>query len=124
MKQFNYQKGKRGEEIARVFLEKKGYVMAEMNYQNRMGEIDLIMTDGDSLVFVEVKLKVGMRFGSPQDMINKKKLWKIRRMAEAYLMFELKIAKKYEKYRIDAVCIVLDESKEVEKITHYENIGT
>ena len=123
-KQFNYQKGKRGEEIARVFLEKKGYELVEMNYQNRMGEIDLIMIDGDSLVFVEVKLKVGDRFGSPEEMINKNKLWKIRRMAEAYLMFDLKIAKKYEKYRIDAVCIVLGEDKEVEKIRHYENIGT
>ena len=123
MKKFNYQKGKRGEEIARVFLKKKGYGLVEMNYQNRMGEIDLIMIDGETLVFVEVKLKIGDRFGSPEEMINKNKLWKVRRMAEAYLMFNFKMAKKYERHRIDAVCIVLDEDKTVEKIMHYENIG-
>ena len=57
------------------FLEKKGYELVEMNYRNRMGEIDLVMIDGDVLVFIEVKLTVGDRFGSPEEMINKNKLF-------------------------------------------------
>jgi putative endonuclease len=121
-KKENYNKGKNGEEIAKNFLSKKGFDLIEMNYENVIGEIDLIMTDKDWLVFVEVKLKIGDKFGSPEEMINKRKLSQIKRVAESYLVLENKIAKKYKKYRIDAVCIVLDENKEIKRITHYDNI--
>ena len=46
-----------------------------MNYENKIGEIDLIVVDKDFLVFVEVKLKVGDMFGTPEEMINKRKLF-------------------------------------------------
>lgn len=121
-KKENYIKGKNGEEKALEFLLKKGFELVEMNYENKIGEIDLIMTDKDWLVFVEVKLKVGDRFGTPEEMINKRKLAQIRRVAEAYLVLENKVARKYKKYRIDAVCMVLDEEKNIERINHYENV--
>jgi putative endonuclease len=121
-KKENYNKGKNGEEMARDFLVKKGYQLVEMNYENKIGEIDLITIDKDWLVFVEVKLKVGDKFGTPEEMINKKKLNKIKRVAESYLVLEKKVAKKFEKYRIDAVCIMLNEDETLERITHYENI--
>ncbi|MFA5532481.1 MAG: YraN family protein [Candidatus Shapirobacteria bacterium] len=117
----NYKKGREGEEIAREFLIKKGFRLIESNYNNKLGEIDLIMVDKDILIFVEVKLKVGDRFGTPEEMINKYKLSRIRRIAEGFLILET-IAKNYQKYRIDAVCIVLDEYKKIERINHYENI--
>lgn len=118
----NYNKGKNGEEKARDFLMKKGFGLIEMNYENNIGEIDLIMTDKDWLVFVEVKLKVGDRFGIPEEMINKKKLAQIKRVAESYLVLENIKIKQFEKYRIDAVCIVLNESGDTERINHYDNI--
>ncbi|MDD4027193.1 MAG: YraN family protein [Candidatus Shapirobacteria bacterium] len=118
----NYLKGKGGEEMARDFLAKKGYQIVEMNYENKIGEIDLIIIDKDWLVFVEVKLKVGDKFGNPEDMINKKKLSQIKRVAESYLVLEKKVAKKFKKYRIDAVCIMLNEDETLERITHYDNI--
>ena len=117
----NYKKGREGEEIAREFLIKKGFNLIQSNYTNVLGEIDLIMVDKDILIFVEVKLKVGDRFGHPEEMINKNKLSRIKRIAEGFLVMEAE-AKKYEKYRIDAVCIVTDENKKVERITHYENV--
>lgn len=117
----NYKKGREGEEIAREFLIKKGLRLIESNYSNKLGEIDLIMVDKDILIFVEVKLKVGDRFGTPEEMINKYKLSRIKRVAEGFLILE-KIVKSYQKYRIDAVCIVLDENKKVERINHYENV--
>jgi putative endonuclease len=121
-KKENYNKGKNGEEMAKNFLLKKGFELIEMNYENVIGEIDLIMTDKDWLVFVEVKLKVGDKFGSPEEMINKRKLSQIKRVAEAYLVLENKIAKKFKKYRMDAICIVLNEDQTLERITHYDNI--
>lgn len=125
MKEFNkiqnYKKGKDGEEIAREYLIKKGFRLIESNYANKLGEIDIIMSDKDWLVFVEVKLKIGKKYGNPEEMIGKNKLRQIRRVAEGFLILE-KIAKKFFKYRIDAVCIVLNEDKTVERINYYENL--
>jgi len=121
-KKENYNKGKNGEEKALEFLLKKGFGLIEMNYENKIGEIDLIMTDKDWLVFVEVKLKVGDKFGTPEEMINKKKLSQIKRVAESYLVLEKKKIKRFEKFRIDAVCMVTDEGKEILRINHYENV--
>ncbi len=118
----NYKKGREGEEIAREFLKGKGFRLIESNYSNVLGEIDLIMTDKDWLVFVEVKLKIGDKYGSPEEMINKNKLSKIKRVAESFLVLEKEVAKNFEKYRIDAVCIVLNEDKTVRTIKHYENL--
>ena len=121
MKDKNYTKGKEGERMAKVFLEKKGWQPVKMNYSNELGEIDLIMIDDQVLVFVEVKLKVGQDYGQPEEMISQKKLWRIKRVAESYLSLERKMAKKYERYRIDAVCIVKENNK-VKRISHYENV--
>ena len=117
----NYKKGREGEEIAREYLIKKGFRLIESNYSNKLGEIDLIMVDKDILIFIEVKMKIGDRFGTPEEMINKYKLSRIKRVAEGFLILE-KIAKNYQKYRIDAVCIVLDQYKKVERINYYENV--
>ena len=116
---FNYKKGKEGEEIAREFLIKKGFKLIESNYSNNLGEIDLIMIDKDWLVFVEVKLKIGDKFGTPEEMINKNKLSQVRRVAEMYLVME---PTEFKKYRIDAVCIVLNEDKTINRINYYDNL--
>ncbi len=118
----NYKKGKEGEEIAREFLIEKGFKLIESNYANKLGEIDIIMSDKDWLVFVEVKLKIGDRYGTPEEMITKNKLSKIRRVAESFLVLESPIAKSFSKYRIDAVCIVLNEDKTVKSIKYYDNL--
>lgn len=80
------------------------------------------MTNKDTLVFVEVKLKVGDKFGLPEEMINKHKLARIRRVAESYLVMKPEIKKTYKKYRIDAVCIVMKNLVEVQTIRYYENL--
>lgn len=126
MKEFNkiqnYKKGREGEEIAREFLIKKGFKLIESNYSNMLGEIDIIMSDKDWLVFVEVKLKIGDKYGTPEEMINKNKLTKVRRVAESFLVLEKETVKNFEKYRIDAVCIVLNGDKTVRSIKHYPNL--
>ena len=49
--------GKDGEDIAAVFLEKKGFRIIEKNYRTAFGEIDIIAQDRGVIVFVEVKTK-------------------------------------------------------------------
>ena len=116
MKKFNYDKGRFGEELAKKYLVDKGYCLIESNFEIDNGEIDLIMTDKDWLVFVEVKYKRDDRMGTPEEMVNKRKIAQVRRVAEIYLMRNPEVKKIYIKYRIDAVCI-LDEN-----ISHYTNL--
>jgi putative endonuclease len=118
----NHSKGKKGEMLAKDYLLKDGYQLVDMNYRNRIGEIDLILTDGDILVFAEVKLKVGDRFGFPEEMITKRKLNQVKKVAESFLNLETDISSKFNKYRIDAICIMLNDKNKVERISHYQNL--
>jgi putative endonuclease len=121
-KRKNYRKGKNGEAIAREYLIGDGYELIESNYKNKIGEIDLILSENNILVFTEVKLKVGDRFGFPEDMINKRKINQIKKVAESFLVLEPKVSKKFDKYRIDAICIMLNDENKVERISHYQNL--
>jgi len=47
--------GKKNEKLAVGFLKRRGYRIIERNFRTRMGEVDIIATDGDTIVFVEVK---------------------------------------------------------------------
>lgn len=123
MKRFNRAVGARGEEIAVKFLADKGFRIIERNYSTKFGEIDLIAAKDNVLRFVEVKLKEGDFFGTPEEMIGTDKLGRVQRMAEYYLMDKPEMAKKYESYSIDAVCIVTGDAGGVERIDLYENIG-
>ena len=121
-KQFNRKVGYEGEEIAAKYLSDKGYKILEKNYYTRFGEIDLIASKNDGLTFIEVKLKHGDDFGTPEEMIGAPKLFQVQRIAEFYLMDKPQMAKIYKIYSIDAVCIMMGEGGEVQRINHYENL--
>jgi len=118
MKEFNLKTGKLGEEIAKNYLEKKGYKILEQNYKTKYGEIDLVARDGRDLVVVEVRTKKGEMFGSPEDSLNKKKLRKIQLNTLAY---SGKIRWKGP-CRVDAVCLVLEINNAIKRLEHYQNI--
>jgi putative endonuclease len=114
----NLETGKLGERIAKRYLQDKKYRIAEENYKTKYAEIDLIAHKKDILIFVEVKTKIGEQFGSPEDSINRDKMKRLKRSAHVYA-----VKKRYAKrYRIDAICIVLDKEREASRINHYENI--
>lgn len=117
-KQFNRLKGKDGEEMAENYLRMQGYRIIEMNHQTKYGELDIIAVKNDILVFVEVKFKQTEDFGTPEEMIGKNKLTQVQRTAEMYLLNNPDIAKQFDKYQIDAICIV----EETGRISHYENL--
>ncbi|MDP2910482.1 MAG: YraN family protein [bacterium] len=122
MKRYNLEIGRWGEGIAREYLEKKGYKILEQNYKNKYAEIDLIAREknNDSLVFVEVKTRMGEQFGLPEDAINRDKMHRLIKNSQAYMAYGP--YKNYKSCRIDAICIVLDENKQVIRIDHYQNI--
>ncbi|MFH2137732.1 MAG: YraN family protein [Candidatus Omnitrophota bacterium] len=118
MKDNNLTVGRRGESIAREYLEAKGYIILEHNFRNKYSEIDLIAKQKDILVFIEVRTKTSERFGTPEESINKNKIKRLIRSAQAYTAY-----KRYQdQSRIDAVCVVLGEDGHPERINHYESI--
>jgi putative endonuclease len=116
MKQFNRKVGQIAEDLATQELRKKGYQILERNYGNKFGEIDIIAKDGETLVFVEVKAKIGDDFGHPEEMINPGKLAKVRNMANIYLGDTEALC------RIDVVGVVLTSDYQVLRLSHYENV--
>ncbi len=112
--------GKEGEEIARKYLESKGYKIIARNWKTRRAEIDFVAQKKSVLVIVEVRTKVGENFGTPEETIDWRKRRKLLGNAKAYVAF----CKYIGLYRIDAVCIVLrgDGSKIPARLAHYENI--
>ena len=104
--------------MAADLLRKKGYQILDQNNSTKWGELDLIVVKNNVLIFVEVKLKTTEDYGTPEEMIGKNKLAQVKKTAEMYLLNNPDIAKKFDRYQIDAVCIV----EESERITHYENL--
>ncbi len=96
--------GKKGEEKALRFLKKRGYRIIEKNYVCKMGEMDLIGKEKDTLVFIEVKTRTSMDFGPPQLAVTS---WKQRQLSKVALNFlkEKKIGD--VKARFDVVAILL-----------------
>lgn len=78
--------GKAGEQIACRVLERKGFRLLERNYRALRAEIDLIMRDGKTLVFVEVKARSSDRFGSGREAVTLRKQQNILRAAQNYIM--------------------------------------
>ena len=117
-KQYNKETGGLGERLAADFLQRKGYKILEQNYRTRYAEIDLVARHKDILVIVEVRTKVGERFGSPEETLNFRKLQKVKRNAAAYVGH----AKWNKLYRVDAVCVVLNQDRGIQRLEHYENV--
>ena len=116
MTDYNKNIGKLGEEMALDYLKKNKYTILKRNFRVKGGEIDIIAQDGDILVFVEVKAKIGPDFGLPEEMVGRGKLQKIRNMATIYMKGRVVAC------RIDVVAIVLNENNEVQRLTHHENV--
>lgn len=88
----------------------------ERNYRTRHGELDLILRDGTTLVFVEVKLRSSPAFGDPLEAVTPRKQAAIRALAEQYLA-ERDLEP--EDVRFDAVGILLDRG--VPEVIHLQN---
>jgi putative endonuclease len=77
--------GRRGEEIAARHLRRRGYRILERNFCAAGAEIDLIATDHETYVFVEVKARSSVIFGVPAEAVDARKAERIRRAATLYL---------------------------------------
>jgi len=77
--------GKRGEDLACRELERRGYAVLARRYRTRLGEIDLIALDGETVVFVEVKARRGRAFGRAGEAVGPRKQRRIAQIAADFL---------------------------------------
>ena len=77
--------GQAGEALAADTLQQQGYSILRRNYRTPYGEIDLIARHGETLVFVEVKLRRSEFFGPPQAAVNSAKQRHLKLAAQYYL---------------------------------------
>jgi putative endonuclease len=80
------EQGQRWEQVARDYLERRGLRLVEANFRCKGGEIDLVMRDGDELVFVEVRQRADRRHGGAAASITPAKLRRLARAAQYYLL--------------------------------------
>jgi len=78
-------RGAQAERWALDFLQQQGLKAVEQNYRSRFGEIDLIMREGETLVFVEVRLRSRTDFGGAAASIDHHKQQRLIRTAQHYL---------------------------------------
>lgn len=77
--------GDQAEQIAAQFLQQHGLTLVETNYRSRFGEIDLILRDGETLVFAEVRQRSRSDFGGAAASIDTRKQQRIILTAQHYL---------------------------------------
>jgi putative endonuclease len=80
------QQGRRWEQVALAHLQRHGLVLVEANFLCKGGEVDLVMRDGDTLVFVEVRQRADRAAGGAAASITPAKIRRLVRAAQFYLM--------------------------------------
>jgi len=112
-KQDTLKKGRRYEDIACQYLKKKHYHIIEKNYRTRLGEIDVICSLANELVFVEVK--GGKKTPEPFLRVHQQKLLRLERTMRHYLHHD---ERDWEYIRLDVISI----SEPDLKIKHFKDV--
>lgn len=102
--------GNIGENIAYQYLLKQGFEVVEIGWRSKRLEIDIIANDGNILVFVEVKTRRSLKFGSPFEAVNWKKQNSLDRAANRYISK----TKHTGEIRFDIISVYLKRNEEPE----------
>jgi putative endonuclease len=107
--------GKSGENYACWELERLGYEILERRFRTRMGEIDLVARDGETVAFIEVKARrAGSgRFGPPAEAVGAQKRHKLMQMASQYI-FARRLSN--ARCRFDVVSVTFGAGERLPKI--------
>ena len=112
--------GRRGEDLALAHLERLGFRLVARNHRTRWGEIDLIVYDGGTLVFVEVKTRrASGRAGNALEAVARGKQQQVRRMAAAWLA-EVKERPRSPDLRFDVIGVTVDAHGDLLRLDHLE----
>ncbi len=117
MSRYNKNLGDFGESFAVDFLLENGYAILERNYKTKTGEIDIIASIGNTLVFVEVKTRSSEKYGQPSEAVGCKKRSHMLSVAEEYYSEDLP----YNEIRFDVIEIIAKQLSDGEVVLHSLN---
>ena len=107
--------GKKGEDIAKQYLETNGYIVKHSNWRTGRYEVDIIAEKDNWLIFVEVKTRAANFLVNPIETINKKKKENLVEAARAYIRFH----NWQGNSRFDIIGIIFEDNNH--KIEHIED---
>ena len=117
LKRNSHQQGQKAEQLALQHLQKQGLQLIRQNFHSRQGELDLIMSQGENIVFIEVRQRSQISHGSALESISRQKQQRIIYTAHYYLQQHPKQANR--PCRFDVVAI--DGKENQEKIQWLQN---
>ena len=109
--------GRKGEALAKDFLEKKGYEILDENWTFGKAEVDLIAYKNRIIIFVEVKARSGNYFGEPEEFVDNKKQKLLTEAAEEYIH----LMDHKGEIRFDIISIIFKKGFDTYKIKHIED---
>ena len=113
-------RGRLGEDLAAAHFERLGFEVLARNHRTRYGELDLVVFDGATLVFVEVKTRRASGSGrGPWEALHERKRRQVRRMAAAFLL-EVSERPHSPDLRFDAIGVVIDAYGKLVRLDHLE----
>jgi putative endonuclease len=108
--------GRYGEDLAKHYLEEKGYRILNQNWVYGRAEIDLIAYKDEKIIFLEVKTRSSVAFGEPEDFVS----WKKEQQLEFASLEYIERYHHQGEIRFDIIAIVV-ENKKLYKINHIED---
>ena len=111
----NQRIGKWGEDAAAEYLITRGYEIITRNARTPYGEIDIVATQADIIIFVEVKSRTSLKMGLPEESVNLRKQAHMFACAEHYAAENA-----IDHWQIDVIAVEGKQGLEP-KITHFEN---
>ena len=111
------QAGNEAEELAAAFLESKDWIILDRNYFFERAEVDIVATDRNYIIFVEVKMRSNTYFGQPEEYVTPAKEKNIKKAAEAWI-YERKMETAL--VRFDVISIV-QKGNSSPQIKHFED---
>lgn len=111
--------GAYGEAVAARHLVEAGMVLLDRNWRCPSGEIDLVLRDGQTLVFCEVKTRSSTAYGSPLESVSAAKASRLRRLAALWIQAH---GVRVRDVRIDLVG-VLHSAGATAEVDHVQGVG-
>lgn len=113
--------GDAGERQAADFLARRGFKILARQHSSRIGEVDLVALDGDTIVFVEVKTRRSKGAGDPAEAVTPQKQGKLTRAALAFLKRNGMLERRA---RFDVVAVLSPDDGTSPVVTHYRDAFT
>lgn len=100
---------------ALAYLKEQGFRILARDWRSRLGQIDIVAEDGDTLVLIEVKARRGVGFGTPEEAVDARKQRKLRTLLELY---RAQTHRQKQPCRIDVIGLLMDGALTVTSVQH------